>query len=171
MRKIQHISKDKRIDTKIKIRAFDAYVSSIFLYNSETWTISKKTANSIDSYHRRILRNALDVKWPKKISTVDLYRETRATPRSVIIEKRRMRLYGHIMRLHEKTPVRQALDEYDRPLKMHRGAQKFTWRKNVTNDLCKLNLDRSTAAETAQDRKGWRQLIKGVDGGCRNGCI
>ena len=69
------------------------------------------------------------------------------------------------MRLPEDTPVRTAMVEYDRPLKMARGAPKFTWKKNIENDLSLLGLDKKAAAETAQDRKRWRALVKSIDAG------
>ena len=164
MDKIKHIFKDQRLSTDIKMRAFNAYTSSVFLYNSETWTVTKTTEEALDSYHRRQMRNALNIRWPAKISNTELYKKTQATPWSKNIKQRRLRLYGHIMRLPEQTPVRTALTEYDRPLKMSRGARKFTWGKNITNDLSQISLDRETSVEATSDRKGWRALVKAVDG-------
>ena len=46
------------------------------------------------------------------------------------------------MRLPEDTPVRKAMVEYDRPLKMARSAPKFTWNKNIENDLSQLCFDK-----------------------------
>ena len=163
MDKIKYISKDRRLDTDIKMRAFNAYTSSVFLYNSETWTVNKTTADSLDSYHRRLMRNAINIRWPNKISTTELYNKTQLTPWSKTITKRRVRLYGHLMRLPEDTPVRKAMVEYDRPLKMARGAPKFTWNKNIENDLSQLCLDKKAAAEIAQDRKRWRALVNSID--------
>ena len=62
MDKIKYISRDRRLDIDIKMRAFNAYTSSVFLYNSETWTVNKTTAYSLDSYHRRLMRNAINIK-------------------------------------------------------------------------------------------------------------
>ena len=163
MDKIKFISKDRRLDIDIKMRAFNAYTSSVFLYNSETWTVNKTTADSLDSYHRRLMRNAINIRWPNKISTTELYNRTQQTPWSKTITKRRVRLYGHLMRLPEDTPVRKAMVEYDRPLKMARGAPKFTWNKNIENYLSQLCLDKKAAAEIAQDRKRWRALVNSID--------
>ena len=66
------------------------------------------------------------------------------------------------MRLPDDAPVRTALIEYDRPLKMSRGARKFTWGKNINNDLPLLGLDRHSGAEAAKVRKGWRGLVNGI---------
>ena len=163
MDKIKYISRDRRLDIDIKMRAFNAYTSSVFLYNSETWTVNKTTADSLDSYHRRLMRDAINIRWPNKINTTELYKKTQQTPWSKTITKRRVRLYGHLMRLPEETPVRQAMLEYERPLKMARGAPKFTWKKNIENDLSQLGIDKKAAAEIAQDRKRWRALVNSID--------
>ena len=165
MDKIKHIIKDRRLDANIKIRAFNAYASSVFLYNSETWTVSKTTEEALDSYHRRMMRNAINIRWPNKISSSDLYDLTKQTPWSNIICKRRVRLYGHLLRLPVDTPIRIAMEEYDRPLKMARGARKFSWKKNIDNDLCKIGIDRQKAKEVAGDRKQWRLMVRSLDAG------
>ena len=54
------------------------------------------------------------------------------------------------MRIPEENPVRQAILEYERPLKKAQGAPKFTWKKNIENDLSQLGIDKKAAAETAQ---------------------
>lgn len=51
--------------------------ASIFLYNSETWTIMKTTAITIGSFQRRLLRNELNICWSAKIGNIDLYRESK----------------------------------------------------------------------------------------------
>ena len=84
---------------------------------------------------------------------------------SKTITKKRVRLYRHLMRLPEEAPVRQAMLEYERLLKMARGALKFTWKKNIQNDLSQLGIDKKAAAETAQDRKRWRVIVKSIDAG------
>ena len=38
---------------KIKIRTFNALVKSVFLYNSELWTLTKKLENIINTFQRR----------------------------------------------------------------------------------------------------------------------
>lgn len=76
-KKIKYITRDERLDTDIKMRAFNAYATSISLYNGETWTVSKGTSDAIDSYHLRILGNVIEVRWPMKISSLELYEKTK----------------------------------------------------------------------------------------------
>ena len=44
------------ISIEVKVRSFNCYVSSVFLYNCETW---KTLENTIDSFQRRLLRIAV----------------------------------------------------------------------------------------------------------------
>ena len=62
--------------------------------------------NQSTDFHRRMLRNAIDVRWPNKISSKDLYEKTQQKPWSSEITKRRLRLYGPLMGLPEETPIR-----------------------------------------------------------------
>ena len=137
------------------MRAFNAYIASLFLYNSETWTMSKTTANTIESFHRRLLRYAVNIRYPAKISNEKLYKLTKEKPWSQVIRQRRLRFTGHVLRLPEETPVRQALSEYHRPLKRPRGAPKFTWQKNIDNDLRSIGMSFDEARIVSKDRKEW----------------
>ena len=44
------------ISIDVKVRSFNCYVSSVFLYNCETWTLTKTLENTIGSFQRRLLR-------------------------------------------------------------------------------------------------------------------
>ncbi len=41
-RTLKNILNSRNNNIKIKLKAFNAYVSSVFLYNSELWTLTKK---------------------------------------------------------------------------------------------------------------------------------
>ncbi len=58
---------------KTKVKVFNAFVRSSFMYNSELWTLTKKLENTVDIFQRLLLRRIINVKWPKKISNKDLY--------------------------------------------------------------------------------------------------
>ena len=50
----------------MKARTFDAYVASIFLFNSEIWTLTKSDEEALDSFQRRLIRsNVLNIRWPQ----------------------------------------------------------------------------------------------------------
>ena len=107
---LKEIFQNKRLSTRTKVRAFEAYITPIFLYNSELWTLTKTLENQIDSFHRRILRShVLNIRWPKIVKNEDVYEKTKIEPWSKTIEKKRIKWFGHLMRLDENTPAQKAL--------------------------------------------------------------
>lgn len=107
---LKHLFNNNKIWIKTKARAFDTYISSVFLYNSSTWTLTKTQENQIDSFHRKMIRvNVLNVKWPKKVSNEMVYETTKLKPWSEKIKKQRLTWFGHLARMDEKTPVKIAL--------------------------------------------------------------
>ena len=105
----------------------------------------------------------MDDRWPINISSNYLYEKTQQLPCSSEITKRRLRLYGPLMGLPEETPIRISMKEHERPLKMERGARRFTWMKNIDNDLERIGVDRGEVCDIAQDRKRWRSLIRSLE--------
>ena len=153
----------------MKIRTFNVYISSVFLYNSELWATNESLNKKIDSYHRRLLRYALNLKWPKKISNEELYRKTKVTRWSAVIKKRRLTFLGHMMRRGENTPVRIALKEALKPTVGKRGRPKNTWLKTIAKDLrgSEFEINISKPEETLQklvniteDRVKWRDTVR-----------
>ena len=145
------------------------YVGSVFLINTETWAMNQTISDKINSYHRRLLRYAINIKWPKKMSNVELYQKTEATCWSEVIKRRRLNFLGHCMRRHEKTPIRIALAEALTPTEGKRGRPYHTWLKTVANDLkdSDFAIDTKHPHETlqtlisiTQDRKKWRDIVR-----------
>ncbi len=77
--------------------------------------------NALDAFHRRQLRYALGIYYPKKISNAELYRRTRVRPWSVVVKERRLRFLGHVLRLNSDAPARQSLQEALKPAKRKQG--------------------------------------------------
>ena len=52
---LQNLFHSHKLTIKIKVRIFEAYASSVFLYNSGLWVLDKHLGNKIGSFHRRML--------------------------------------------------------------------------------------------------------------------
>ena len=117
----------RKISNAVNIRTFNAYVASVFLYNSELWTITKKLENTVNTFQRRRLRKILGIHWPNKITNIELYTKTKTEEWSITIQRRRLNWLGHLMRLHPETPSRLALVEYLRKVKRPKGRPQRTW--------------------------------------------
>ena len=147
---------------------------SVFLYNSELWTLTDTLEKKIDSFHRKLLRSVINICWPKLISNERLYAKTEATKWSVIIRKKRLNWLGHLMRLDRHTPVRLALFETVQRGRRKRGRPRLMWMMLIEKDLelgdIKLDFkDKRTPEEKitvleglTEDRSKWRKIVKDI---------
>ena len=135
IKKMRPFFRSKRLSTHHKVKVFRTYIEPVLLYNSETWTLTTTLEKSLDAFHRRLLRIALNVKYPKVISSQKLYSLTKEIPVSNKIKKRRLALFGHILRLDPETPAQKAIKYYVDPHKRPVGRPPLTWMALITKDL------------------------------------
>ena len=68
------IFNNKSLTINRKMKVLNAYVEPIFLYNSETWTLTKTQEEKINVFQRTLIRKfVLAAKWPKTVSNEALY--------------------------------------------------------------------------------------------------
>ena len=103
----------------------------------------------------------LNIRWPKKIRSNDIYKITKEIPWSQVIAKRRLSWFGHLARLPDNTPAKRALMFALKPTKQPVGKPKTTWLKVIKNQLkTELKIPSIlTAIKTAQNKKVWRDLV------------
>ena len=76
-RTLESIITSKKVSEGVKIRIFKTYLESVFLYNSELWTLTKTLEKNIDGFQRKQLRRTIGIFWPKVIKNDDLYKRTK----------------------------------------------------------------------------------------------
>ena len=172
IKKFRNYFRSKRLSIGHKVRVYRTYVEPILLYNSETWTLTPTLEKAVDSFHRRILKTAINIRYPKVISSQKLYTLTKEPPLSEKIRKRRLALLGHILRLHPDTPAQRALQYYMAPHPRPVGRPPMTWIALITKDLqvplktynIKTPMTAASLAQLkilAEDRHFWRKEIVG----------
>ena len=80
----------------IKRNFFQAIVTSVLLYGSNTWTLTKKLETKLDGTYTRMLRAVLNTSW--KSHPTKTYLLGNLSPLSQTIKKRRTRFAGHSWR-------------------------------------------------------------------------
>ena len=95
--------------------------------------VTETQAKAIDAFQRRKLRQAIGIKWPQTISNEALYNRTKMVKRK--IQKRRLNLFGHIMRLLSETPIRQSIKEALTKNQRPQGRPPTTWIEIIRKDL------------------------------------
>ena len=177
MKKVLRKKKVKRIEKKMKL--YNALVRSVLLYNSCTWGLDKSDEKNLNSFHRRQLRQVAGVFYPDRISCKKLYDLTKSRPISIDITRSRWKMFGHTLRMHEKTPARKAMRYY---FQVPNGKTKFRGRKRTTivttlnRDIArtkqhnpgfrlphlKTELDLHNIRVKAKNRKHWQKIVKMV---------
>ena len=138
----------------LKIRLFVATVESIFLYGSETWTLTESLKKRIDGCYTRMLRMALNVDWKLHKTNKEVYGKL---PRVTMkIQERRMRLAGHIHRHDELVANRLLLWEPTHGTRS-RGRPAVTFVDNLRTDTGLT--DTGEIGRLMADRTLWRQRI------------
>ena len=132
---LEKILESTLVSEHMRIRVFRAYTETILLYNSELWSLTKTLENSINAFHRRLLRKVIHVRWPRTIRNEDLYERTGLLPLSVTICKRKLSWFGHLLRLQLETPARKSLEAFIKPWKRSAGKPKTTWLSTVIKDI------------------------------------
>ena len=112
------------ISIEVKVRSFNCYASSVFLYNCKTCQLMKTLENTKDSFQRRLLRIAvLNVKWPNIATNDSVYAVARQIPWSQVITRRELNWLGHLFCLSDDTSAKIALQYSLRQTKKPRGGQ------------------------------------------------
>ena len=122
---------------------------------------TSKIEHRVDVLQRSFLRRIANVTKLDKITNKELYTRTDSQPWSVTIKRRRMNWLGHLLRLHEDTPARQALAEYTRQTKRPKGRPKPTWVAQVLKEarIVDPNTTLNDLETLANDRKAWRAWV------------
>ena len=146
---------------------------SVCLPAKLSWELTETSEDEIDSFHRRLLRKVINIRWPKVISNKDLYEKVGVEKWSVTIRRRRLNWLGHLMRLDEGTPVRKALLESLTDIRRKVGRPQLTWLKAIEKDLASVGIDIDVYGETpertvkklvdlTENRNEWKKIVRDI---------
>ena len=154
----------RHVSRRTKIRVYNASVLSILLYGSETWAINKTLEARIDGFDSRSLRRIEGIHWSQHVTNERLREMTQQPPASNLIAMRRMRWFGHLLRLPPTHPTKALLDfnPAEHGWRRPRGAPRTRWLDVVAADLHLCGTTLQDARQMAQDRRGWRNLVSRV---------
>jgi hypothetical protein len=76
-----------------------------------------------------------------------------------VVERRRRRMAGHILRMPSNRPAKKMLTWRPEGGRRNRGRPKRTWRNTFDGDLAEMGISWSNAEEVANNRTIWRNLV------------
>ena len=159
------------VAVNIRIQSYRAFVESVLMYNCGTWALTASLAEKLDCFQRKLLRRVLGLKWSDKVTNESLYKKYNLVPASIQVINARWRLFGHILRLNENTPERQAMISYFDDKKVHKGRSgNFCTIATILSDEYKAVLGTSIKTkkeydkivEVAKDRFKWKELVESI---------
>ena len=77
---LKNIWSSNEISTTTKVCIFNSNVKSILLYGSETWRMTKRTLQKIQTFINCCLRRIFRIRWPDKIRNEELWQRGRQEP-------------------------------------------------------------------------------------------
>lgn len=90
----------RNISRNTKLRILKTYIFSILTYGCESWTLSPKLNNKIQSFENWCYRKMLNIKWQDHICNSEVLRRMNKSYFELltIIKKRKLHYAGHILR-------------------------------------------------------------------------
>ena len=157
--KLRPIWQDKNISLKAKLKLLRTIVFSVFLYASETWTLTADLQRRINAVEMRCYRRILGISYTDHISNERIRRAIRQQLGQyedllTTVRKRKLKWYGHVTRTDglAKTILQGTVRG-----KRKRGRQRKRWTDNIA-EWTEKNF--ATSQALAQDRGGWNRLVR-----------
>ena len=102
---------DKRMPVKLKGKVYRTVVRPAMLYGAETWATTKRQESRIEVNEMRMLRWMWVVTRKDKIRNEHIRGTTKVVQASRKITERRLKWYGHVMRMDKDHVVSEESDD------------------------------------------------------------
>lgn len=154
--KMKNLLCNATLNLNLRYRFVKAYVHSVLLYGTETWTLKVNTMNRLEAFEMWIFRRLLKISWTQHIPNDEVLRRVRRERELLTTIKRRKTAYlGHIYR-NNKYDILKLIIEGKIEGKRGPGRRQHSWLKNI-RDWTGMNT--STLIRTTQDRNKYAEIV------------
>lgn len=154
-RELLPILTTRGLSLKVRGHMYNACIRSVLLYGSETWPVNVKDVSRITRNDNAMLRWIASVKLSDRVPTVELHSRLGLKSIGEVVQTRRLRWYGHVLRCDDDWWPKKIL-EFDVPGKFLKGRPRKRWLENIQRDMKSKNL----TDDVAQNRLAWRNAIQ-----------
>ena len=150
---------DRNITVSSKIRLMRSLVISIFLYASETWTLSADLQKRIQAIEMRCFRKILRISYEDHVTNEIVRNKIKQAigpydDLLTTVKKRKLKWYGHVSRSSglAKTILQGTVRGGRR-----RGRQKKRWEDNIKEWT---GMEFADSQRAVEKRETWRELVR-----------
>jgi hypothetical protein len=109
MRRLQKVWRSKKLSYRTKMKLYNSTVLSALIYGAETWPVTLAMARKIDGFDSGCLMKILQIRRQDKVTNVEVRKRTGQLPTSLLLQKRCLRWFGHIIRQSDERLPRRAM--------------------------------------------------------------
>jgi hypothetical protein len=145
------ILKRRGASLRLKGKIYRVCVQKVLIYGSETWAMKREDMQRLDRTEMMMVRWMCGVSLKARNRSVDLRERLGITGVAEVVERGRLRWFGHLERKHEGDMIsacRRLIVEGKRRV----GRPVKTWEEDVKNTIEEWGLKK----ETAKDRALWK---------------
>ena len=153
-----YILGDRRMNVKIKGKVYRTVVRPALMYGAETWALKKAQEKKLEVAEMRMLRWMCGVTKLDKIRNERIRGTTKVGEITKIVQERRFKWYGHVLRREEHYVGRRAM-VMKVPGERKRGRHKRRWLDKEKDDIKEKGL----SADDVYDRATWRRMSLYID--------
>lgn len=156
------VVKKKEITVKTKLKIYRTVYLPTLMYGSENWILDERQKSKLQAMEMRYLRLVRGITRRDRVRNKEVREHLNVEPLQVKIEKRKLRWFGHIVRMRESRQVKNIWNA--RPQgKRRRGRPMQTWNESVEKILRRGNIKWSEARKLAEDRESWKTVVHKIN--------
>lgn len=154
------IWKSSHLRRKTKLRIFQTNVKSVLFYGCQTWKVTKTLTKRLQTFVNSCLRRILNIRWPERITNMELWRRTNEEPVEGVIRGRKYGWIGHTLR-RRNAISKEALD-WNPQGRRGIGRPRITWRRTVEKEIAEAGKSWGEVKGLAQNRVRWRSFVEAL---------
>ena len=125
---------DRNVPKKGKQIIHQTILRPILIFGSECWTLTKMLEQQITTADMKVIRMIQGVtRWDRKRNE-DIYKQSNMLSIVQVIDKNKLRWFGHVMRRAEESTLRVVMKLKIKG-KTPRGRQRLRWLDNIDSHM------------------------------------
>ena len=161
--RLKAVWKNKYISFPVKGKLYESYsisnVNTTVQCRTRLWPLTVTQKKKLEAAHHRFQRRLLGITWRDKICNEEIRRQTRLKTLELVIKQRRLRWFGHVLRMDDDRILKQAISwEMSATSRGPRRPRK-NWNDIIRQDLKSTRVALEDAEHFTFDREAWHERV------------